>query len=405
MDRRLRVLVLSRHYPTSADPLVGLWVERMAVAASWAADVQVVVPVPWVPPFMPLRRLSRFRSLPDDERRGNLVVHHPRVLGSVGHLTVRLDARLAFPSVLATARRLHEQSRFDLIHAHFVHPEGVIAARIGRVLGIPVMTSEHALWTPWLAAPGGVGPEAERAFPDLRLVTAVSGFLKGNIDAFARGRVATAVLPNVVDDAIFTRSTRERDPNELLYVGMIRRVKRVDVLLRALAEVRRTRPALHLRVLAANTFENYGADLAEVKALIRSLGLESAVRFEAGAEPPQVAEAMQRCAFVTVSSTRRETFCSVAAEALACGTPLVMTRCGGPEEFVTEDDGVSVPADDPAAFAAGILRAVETSSRFDEEAMRERVVARFGREAWRTRALQLYHDVAAATARTGRAIA
>ena len=103
---------------------------------------------------------------------------------------------------------------------------------------------------------------------------------------------------------------------------------------------------------------------------------------------------MRGCAFVVVSSTRRETFCSVAAEALACGTPLVITRCGGPEEFVTEQDGIMVREDDPSALADGIVRALERRETFDAEDLRSRIVNRFGRAAWCQRAMAIYERVA-----------
>jgi glycosyltransferase involved in cell wall biosynthesis len=185
----------------------------------------------------------------------------------------------------------------------------------------------------------------------------------------------------------------ERDTDELLFVGLIRRFKRVDVLLHALALARRQRPRLHLKILSANAFRAYSQDRREVNELIDRLDLASAVRIVGGSEPPAVADAMRRCALVVVSSTRRETFCSVAAEALACGTPLVCTRCGGPEEFVGPDDGVMVNADDPQALADGILRALQQRSRFDGAAIAERVTARFGRHAWSEQALSMYRQL------------
>jgi glycosyltransferase involved in cell wall biosynthesis len=392
--RRLRVLVLSWNYPTPAAPQRGLWVERMCDAAAEEADVTVIVPTPWVPPLMPLQAISRFRRVRRHERRGSVEIHFPRVLGSIDYHTHGLDARLSAPAVLATARRLHQERPFDLIHAHFIYPDGVVASRLGQELGVPVMTTEHAFWTPWLVDQPKVGAQVDRALPGVSLVTTVSHFLREDVDRYLNGRAETAVLPNVVDDLVFAPAPRQRDANELLYVGLIRKFKRVDVLLRAVAEARRTAPEIHLRVLSANAFRAYGADRRAMRALVSSLGLDTAVHIENGAEPAAVAEAMRRCAFVVVSSTRRETFCSVAAEALACGTPLVITRCGGPEEFVTADDGVMVAADDPSALADGILRARARRESYVPDGLRSRIVGKFGRVAWRAQIMAIYERVA-----------
>lgn len=393
--RRLRVLVLTWNYPTPAAPQRGLWAQRMCDAAAQTADVTVIVPTPWVPPLVPVPALSRFRRVPARDRRGAVDVHFPRVPGSIEYLTHDRDAGLALSRVLAVARRLHEAAPFDVIHAHFIYPDGVVASHIGRELGVPVMTSEHSYWTPWLTDKRRVGEQVARALPGIRLVTAVSESLRSSIEEFTRGSVETAVLPNVVDDHVFNpMSPLPRDPEELLYVGLVRRVKRLDVLLRALADVRRTMPGLHLRILSANAYRAYGKDRRDVERLIETLGLSDAVQIVRGTEPEGVADAMRRAAFVTVTSAR-ETFCSVAAESLACGTPVVVTRCGGPEEFVSAADGVLVPAGDPIAYAAGLREAFARQSEFDSAAIASRIVERFGRAAWTERAMTLYERTAA----------
>jgi glycosyltransferase involved in cell wall biosynthesis len=394
MNRRPHVLMLSWNFPTPAAPQRGLWVERMCNAAAEEADVTVIVPTPWVPPFIPVQSISRFRRVPRREHRGMVDVHFPRVPGSIEYLTHGFDARLAFRRVLALARHLHGDMPFDLIHAHFIFPEGVVASHLGRELRLPVMTSEHAFWTPWLIDQPRVGAQVDAALPAIQLVTAVSNFQRPSLDTYLRGRVATAVLPEVVDDLMFSPAPRPRDPDELLYVGLIRKFKRVDVLLRAFAEVRSAMPRLHLRILSANAFSAYATDRREMRHLISSLGLDAAVSVENGKDPPGVAEAMRRCAFVVVSSSRRETFCSVAAESLACGTPLIITRCGGPEDFVTPADGVMVEPDDPSSLAKGIIQAMERRDAFDADDIRRRIVKGFGRAAWRERAMAIYDRVA-----------
>ena len=394
VDRRPRILVLSWNYPTPAAPQRGLWVERMCDTAARAADVEVIVPTPWVPPLVPVRAVSRFRSVPREEQRGAVRLHFPRVLGSLEYLSHDHDAGLAYANVLDVARRRHAEKPFDLIHAHFIYPEGVVASRIGRELGIPVMTSEHAPYTPWLVNRPKVGRQVEAALPGISLVAPVSEFLLENVGRYIAGRVDTAVLPIVIDDEMFFPAPRPRDENELLYVGLIRRFKRVDVLIRALAEVRRTMPEIHLRILSANAFHAYRKDRAAIRALITELGLDDAVTIVNGAGPAEVAEAMRRCGFVAVSSTRHETFCSVAAEAMLCGTPLVITRCGGPESYFTPDDGVMVPADDPAAFAEGIREAVRRRGSFDGVRTSRRMAGEYGRAAWLERAMALYDRVA-----------
>lgn len=76
-----------------------------------------------------------------------------------------------------------------------------------------------------------------------------------------------------------------------------------------------------------------------------------------------------------VLSSTQETFGRVLAEAMACETPVVATRCGAPEEVVQDgENGFLVPSGDSTAMAEAILRIV------DDPGLRERM-GQAGRES------------------------
>jgi glycosyltransferase involved in cell wall biosynthesis len=268
------------------------------------------------------------------------------------------------------------------------------------------MTSEHSFWRPWLDDQARAGRQVRAALGGLKLIAPVSGFLAEDIERYARERnmalPRTQVLPNVVDEVVFKPGMAQREDDQLLYVGLIRGFKRVDVLLQAFALARRQRPALRLKILSAKSYA-YASDRRQMMELIDSLSLREAVDIIVGAAPTEVAEAMRRTSFVVVSSARRETFCSVAAEALACGTPLITTRCGGPEDFVGADDGVMVEPDDPQALCDGILAAFYRRGGFDSAAISRRITERFGREAWARQAQRTYESIVASAPARGAA--
>jgi glycosyltransferase involved in cell wall biosynthesis len=390
--RKPRVLVLARNYPNNAFPTLGLWTERFVDASRSVADPTVVAPVPYAPPFVPVAAVRRFRAVERVGTENGVRVYHPRVPAGPGQMLHAVDARLAYRSIRKAAISLHRESPFDIIHAHFIYPEGVIASRIGAELGVPVVSSEHAMWRPWLDRHPSVRGQVERALPRIARITAVSEALKRSIVELFGESVPVDVIPNVVDERIFVGPPggEARDPHHLLFVGLIRRVKGLDVLVRAMSHLLPEMPELHLSVAGGSFYRAYQRDAEEVRELVRALGLSDRVRFLGEVAPNDVAALMRRSALLVVPS-RRETFSLVTAEALASGTPVVATRCGGPEEILTDETGQLTDVDDPAALAIAIESTLRRS--YDPVALRRYAVERFGSAAASERLGRLYERV------------
>ncbi|MEP6690047.1 MAG: glycosyltransferase [Gemmatimonadaceae bacterium] len=397
--RKPRVLVLARNYPNNAFPTLGLWTERLVMASSAVAQPTVVAPVPYAPPFVPLASIRRFRSVERVRTEAGIAVHHPRFAAGPGQLLHAFDAHIGHATLRKAIVALHRVQPFDLIHSHFIYPEGVIASRIGTELGIPVVSTEHAMWRPWLDRHPAVRRQVERALPRIARITAVSEALRSSIRELFGDAVPVDVIPNVVDEHIFVapRPDEVRDPQHLLFVGLIRRVKGLDVLIRALSHLLSDCPDLRLSVAGGSFYRAYERDAAEVRALVRALGLQDRVTFLGEVPPAGVAALMRRSALLVVPS-RRETFSLVTAEALASGTPVVATRCGGPEEIITAETGELADVDDAASLAVAIRSALGRS--FDRGSLRRYAVDRFGVAAAAERLGLLYSRVAG-VARSG----
>jgi glycosyltransferase involved in cell wall biosynthesis len=204
--------------------------------------------------------------------------------------------------------------------------------------------------------------------------------------------VPVDVIPNVVDEHVFSapRADEPRDRDHLLFVGLIRHVKGLDVLVRALGHLLPDHPSLQLSVAGGAFYRAYERDADQVRELVTAFGLKDRIQFLGELAPGDVAMLMRRCGLLVVPS-RRETFSLVTAEALASGLPVVATRCGGPEEIVTAETGELASVDDPASLAVAIEKAL--SRTFDSVALRSYAVGRFGVDAAAERLGQLYGRV------------
>jgi glycosyltransferase involved in cell wall biosynthesis len=78
---------------------------------------------------------------------------------------------------------------------------------------------------------------------------------------------------------------------------------------------------------------------------------------------------------------------------MACGKPVIATRCGGPEFVVNEGSGVLVAPGDPAALAGAMREFVGGTIRYDAERIRRSVDERFGPEAFIRNIAAVYQSV------------
>jgi teichuronic acid biosynthesis glycosyltransferase TuaC len=389
-----RVLVLSFNYPSTGFPIRGVWVERLTrLAASFARPV-VVSPVPWAVLVALSMQWGRLARVPRNRRDGQVEIHHPRIVLLPARALHAAEARLGYPAIRRYVDRLQRDEPFDLIHAHFIYPEGVIASRLGLRYGIPVVTTEHANWLPWLDDHRRVRRQVLAALKEIRLVIAVSPSSAETIRAIAQDRTEIRVSPNAVDDSVFRplRNGQAVDPHRMLFVGAVRRVKGLDILIEALPRVLAKKPDAYLEVVGEPFFRSYRRDEAAVRSHVNELGLGPHVCFLGQLDQQGVARKMATSA-VLAAPSRRESFGSVLIEALACGTPVVATRCGGPEDIISGSLGRLVPTEDPEALADALIDVMERRSSFNAESLHAHVKKRYGNEASRRRLQKLYSDV------------
>ena len=378
----LRVLVLSRNYPNNALPVLGLWVESLVRHSTAFCEPKVIAPTPYVPPVPGLpERYARFRRIEAHQTTDGIEVLRPRFAAGPGSALHAVESLAYYLGVRRCVDRLRARFPFDLIHAHFTYPDGVVAAWLGRRHGVPVVITEHASWRPWMERYPLVRRQATWAARHAAFHLAVSTALRDSI-LHVRGPSSNLrVVPCGVDGAVFAPSTAARVvPNQVLFVGAVRPVKGLDVLLRAIAALAERGADPRLVVVGESFYESYRREDERMRELAGRLGLADRVRFVGRQPPSEVARYMQESA-VLVLPSRRESLGMVLAEALACGTPVVATRAGGPEDIVDDEVGVLVPVEDPEALAEGIRTVLRRRAWYDPARLRARTLERFGLEA------------------------
>ena len=380
----LRVLMLSRSYPSDVFPNSGLWVERPTVLLNEREGygVRVVSPQPYcppLPPLGPLNQYARFRGIAKREVRNGVEIIRPRFAAGPGHTASAFESRAYARAIGRALARLGSRFPFDLIHAHFIYPEGAAAHDLSRRYGVPFVITEHAPWTQERFEKFAVRRHSLEAARAAREIMAVCESVRRSIHDWATDVASTSIVPVGVEDRMF-RPIGEGGyvEDQILYVGWLNYNKGVDVLLRAIALLRDRGEPGRLLLVGGSYFRGTRRDERELRSLAEELELGERVTF-AGPKPQQeVARLMAESALLVLAS-RAEAFGTVLAEALACGTPVVSTRSGGPEDYVTPEVGRLVPVGDSEALADALATVLRQRASFAPDRLRRFALERF---AW-----------------------
>jgi glycosyltransferase involved in cell wall biosynthesis len=164
------------------------------------------------------------------------------------------------------------------------------------------------------------------------------------------------IVPTPVDQALLSEPPGSWPrPPALVACGRLDQLKAPEVLVRAAARLLPETPGLRVVLIGeadgrdAPKYGDYGHWVAEVAA---ALGVPLEIT---GRLPWSEVVDRYRAASAVVVPSRYETFSMVALEAMACGTPAIVTSaCGIAEHQRLLDPGWVVPPDDPAALAEAL---------------------------------------------------
>ncbi len=355
MMRRLKVLFITEWYPIPEQPMKGIFVQEHARAVAAQGHDVTVLHCAGKDPL--LSAMWRMEQETDPALTAGLPTY--RMWRRSGPAPGVSSAAYLQGTIGAYRRLAADGFRPDILHAN-IYESGVPAVLIGRQIGAPVVISEHASDFVRRRLPPWQVQKARFAFARAARVLPVSHALQGAIERYGI-RARFTVVPNVVDTETFVLPASPRqvgDPHRLLAVGSLTPIKGYDRLLRALALLRQTREDWRL------TIAGEGPEREALATLTGELGLTDRVTFPGYRSKAEVA-ALMRESDLFVLSSLTETFSAATAEALASGLPVLATRCGGPEEYLTPELGHLVAADDVDALYAGLAEMLARLADFD----------------------------------------
>lgn len=394
---RMNLFLLPSWYPSPDSPLAGTFTQEQAQAiAELAPDIRVLVSLwghadavlsarsPW---RWPQRLAWRLKQTRDQVRERNGVYE-------TFNAKIHWSDRLPFGGVrqlVAVNRhnfRLAQQrfGKIDLIHAHVSYPGGYVASLLAQEHGIPYVLTEHMSPFPFpnLLRNGQPLPTIAQAFERAAASIAVSPSLADRIASFGYPR--PVVIPNVVDERVFALGQPNSSKTVFFTLCGISEQKGIDHLLDAIALWNPPADQFEFRI------GGDGPQRTAYQAKAQALGLADRVRWLGPVSRARAPALFQDC-HIFVMPSRHETFGVVYAEAIACGKPIIATRCGGPESIVNAINGRLVDVGDVPALAQVMQEMAANWHSYSPQAIRQYFEARFSRCAVVQQLCALYQQI------------
>lgn len=358
------------------DGVVLMLLPRLAAANDWASAAAAAAPT--VNAHLFHKASEPTASCETDDHLIRFRRRRP------GRLLWRLNEHTAGRALVDAVDRLSASGhQVNLVHSHFFSDSPGLPYLLAR-RGIPYVVSEHSSAITSLNPAKKISPTglkmASSLYRSASFVLPVSEFLAREIRR--RGLPGElAVVPNPVDTKLFAPH-RGDSGQRILCVARLDPVKRLDVLLRATAEVASTESNIHLDIVGDGPNRESLLDLAQ------SIGIADRTTFHGHVKRRDIPELLGRGSVFALSSYT-ENLPIAMLEALSCGLPVVGPNVGGVPEIVEGAPGAVFHPGDIGSLAAALRHWCDPSDR-QRQAARDSALERYSIDAVGRRLRSVY---------------
>lgn len=368
----MKILIVASGIPSKDFPLTGIFEFDQAKAlASRGIDVYYFA--------IDLRSIRRKRKLGITSGIINGVKWYSIAI-PLGAVPISLLCLVGKYALKFLFRRVFTQDKPNIMHAHFSEI-GCMCISLAKRYQIPLYLTEHssAINAPFVSKQ--LLKCARYTYSNVDHLIAVSTGLQKNINKLT-GQ-SSSVIHNIIDTELFAKSESiEHIGFRIVTVaGLIPR-KRINLLLESINELKSQFPFLKLDIIGDGSHRRVYEQYVEVN------NLQHIVTFWGQLSREQIIHVFKQSdCFALVSAV--ETFGVVYVEAMASGLPVIATRCGGPEDFVNENNGILIDVDDKEALKSAIVTLVKNISTYNRSNIKKDAL-RFSPETISQQLMRLY---------------
>ena len=357
----MKILIIPSWYThTYGGEIVGIYIKEQAIALAEAGFDVSIISVQEIG----IKQLLKYKK--NDFKNDfwidkKVKIYRLQYLTFPALFTVKKIIKLFLFKRIFKQFLKREKKLPNLVHLHsFIN--GELAIWLKRKYKIPYLITEHSSTIKSNNLKISQENLARKVFEQSNYNIAVSeklmSILKKKFDKIFH------LVPNMVDCNLFIKSNSKRKQNEFHFVcvGMLRKIKNHDLLLKAFARAFENDPRAKLTIVGE------GEERDRLEKLIVDLNLQSKVVLYGEANRPQLIEILQRSdAFVLAS--RSENLPLAMIEAMSCGLPLLITKSNGPEMLVPNEKIGILSEIDEDDLTKNLLKI--TQNKYDNEYIRD----------------------------------
>lgn len=268
----------------------------------------------------------------------------------------------------------------DVIYTHYLS-NSILSLDVKHKYNLPVVAIEHWSKINQPTLPLYIKLMGQSVYNGVDCILSVSKTIANQIqNHFGKESI---VVHNMVSSHLSYVERNDVKPFTFVSVGRLVASKGWDILIKAFEKL-----SDDCRLVIAGD----GPERTNIENLISDLELNDKVSLLGNVNKNEF-QNMFSISDCFVLASRSETFGLVYAEAMMAGLPVIATRCGGPEEFVNDENGRLVDVDDVDGFTKAMEYMMENISAFDRKLISARCHKRFSSDIVADRLVQCFNFV------------
>lgn len=265
---------------------------------------------------------------------------------------------------------LKKEGKPDIIYAHFLYNIS-FAAYLKNKHNIPLVGMEHWSVLTLSELSSDVKYYGKIAYQSADRIIAVSNSLKKQINKHFQ--INAIVVYNMLGLEFVKNSLeiiRDRKKFRFIAIGSLIHRKGFDLLISAFKKSGLNELCCEVIIIGG------GEDEKMLQNQINKLGVPDSVTLVGQKNKQEIIHYLKN-SDVFVFPSRAETFGVVCIEALSLGVPIIATECGGPEEFVQDDNGLLIQTNSISDLAFAMKNIFENYSKYDPMLISSNCINRF----------------------------